>query len=94
MSYDADLSDLHRRLDDLESRLAEKEGEIAKNGPIPSYHRARIDEIYAQARATRQKLSNSKETTWASVKGEVEADWQALTASYQNWIERVDQDYR
>lgn len=94
MSYDDDLSDLHKRLDDLEARLAEKEEEIAKRGPIPSYHRARIDEIYAQARATRKKLSNSDETTWDSVKDEAEAEWEALTASYEHWIEQVDEGHR
>jgi len=94
MSYDDDLSDLHKRLDDLETRLAEKEGEIAKRGPVPAHHRARIDALYAQARATRQKLSNSEETTWDAVKDEVAADWEALTASYQHWIEQVDADYR
>lgn len=94
MSYDEDLSLLHKRLDDLEARLAQKEGEIAKRGPVPSHHRAHIDEIYAKARATRQKLSRSEETTWDSVKDEVDADWEALTASYRRWIEQVDDDYR
>ena len=93
MSYDEDLSDLQRRLDDFDSRLADKEGEIAKKGPIAPHHRERIDALYAQARATREKLNGSEESTWESVKAEVEADWVDLSASWQHWIARVDEDY-
>jgi len=53
MSHDDSPSDLHRRLDDLEKRLAEKEAEISNSGEVPAHHRERIDAIYAKARATR-----------------------------------------
>jgi len=94
MSYQEDRSALHKRLDDFETRLAEKERAIAKRGAVPPHHRERIDEIYAKARATRAKLSNSQETTWESVKDEVEADAESLAANFEDWLERVDQDYR
>jgi uncharacterized coiled-coil protein SlyX len=94
MSYEEDLSDLHKRLDDLEQRLAAKEAEIAKRGAIPPHHQKHIDEIYAKARAARDKLGRCEESTWDSVKDEVEADWLDLTASFRHWVAHVDEDYR
>jgi len=45
MSYDEDLSRLHKRLDDLERQLAEKEAAIAKAGTLSSHDRRRVEEL-------------------------------------------------
>ena len=94
MSFDEDLSQLHQRLDGLEKRLAEKESEIGRTGPVPSRHREQIDEIYAGARAIRQKLQDPEESTWEAVKHELEVDWTALTHSFEHWVNHVDEEYR
>jgi uncharacterized coiled-coil protein SlyX len=94
MSHDERHSDLHQRLDDLEKRLAEKEAEIGRTGPVPSHHREHIDEIAARARAIRQKLQKPEESTWEAVKHEAEVDWQALANAFELWVDHVDEDYR
>lgn len=93
MSYEEDLSDLHGRLDDLERRLAEKQAAIAGGGALPSRHQARIDEIYAQAKAARAKLQGSEASTWQAAKIELEADWTSLLASFQEWVAEIDEEY-
>ncbi len=93
MSFQSDLSDLNQRLDDLERRLAEKESAIAGGGAVPARHQERIDEIYAKAKASREKLHGSKESTWEAAKIELEADWASLLASFQEWIAEIDEDY-
>lgn len=94
MSHDDRMSDLHRRLDGLERRLAEKQAEISKNRAVPTRLRERIDEIYAKARATRQKLLDSELSPWDAVKHEFESDWEGLTASFEEWVERMDEEHR
>lgn len=94
MNYREELSDHHKRLDALERRLAEKEAEIAKMGTIPPHQRKRIDELYAKARASRQRLRGSEESTWSSMRHEFEADWEALSAGFRHWLKLVDEEYR
>lgn len=94
MSYDEDLSDLHKRLDDLEKRLTEKEAKIGQTESFPPHHREKIDEIYARARAIRRKLVEPEESTWEAMKHELEADWEALTHGFEHWVNHVDEEYR
>jgi len=94
MSHDENLSDLHQRLDGLEKRLAEKEAEIGRTGPIPPRHREQIDEIAARARAIRQKLRDPEESGWEAVKDEAEVDWDVLAHAFELWVDRVDEDYQ
>jgi uncharacterized coiled-coil protein SlyX len=94
MSYDEDLSRLHKRLDDLERRLAEKEAAIAKAGALSSHDRRRVEELYDKARISREKLLASERSTWDAVKHDLEADWDALSGSFDHWVEQVDARYR
>ena len=54
---------------------------------------ARIDEIYAQAKAARAKLQGSEASTWQAAKIELEADWTSLLASFQEWVAEIDEEY-
>ncbi|RMD62493.1 MAG: hypothetical protein D6826_07335 [Alphaproteobacteria bacterium] len=88
------VADLRRRLDDFEKRLAAREAQIAKTGPVPSRHRARIDEMYAKAAALREKIQGTEESTWDVMKHELKEDWEALINSFNRWIIHVDEDFQ
>jgi uncharacterized coiled-coil protein SlyX len=87
-------SDFRQRLDDLEKRLAEKGAAIARSGHIAPEHRREISEIYAKARALREKLVQPSESTWDAAKDEIEADWEILSHSFERWVGHVDAEYQ
>ena len=87
-------SDLHKRLDDLEQRIAKKKAELARSGDIPAHHEAHLEDVYAKARKVRAKLFASDESTWDAVKDELESDYLAVAAHFEDWVNRLDEDYR
>ena len=94
MSSEKMPADLHKRLDDLRDRIAEKKAEIARSGAIAVHHRARTDKIYGTARKTRQKLLASEESTWQAMKDELVSEWQALMSGFENWVSYVDENFK
>lgn len=94
MNAEERISELRRGLDELEKDLADRTADIGKSGEIPSHHRARIDEISARANAMRGKLDAAGQSTWDAMKHEVEAEWDILLHSFENWVRHVDRDYR
>jgi predicted nucleic acid-binding Zn-ribbon protein len=94
MSSEKMPPDLHKRLDDLRDRIAEKKAEIARSSAIAVHHRARTDEIYGKARKTRQKLLASEESTWQAMKDELVSEWQALMSGFENWVSHVDENFK
>ena len=92
MSHNESLSARRRHLDDLERRLKEKEAELSQIGQA-SHYRKQIDDMYAKARAMRQKLVQPGETRWDAVKDEVESDWEILSHSFERWVAHVDSEY-
>lgn len=94
MSPDKDLMDLHKRLDDLEKRLAEKEAQIGRAGPVSDHQRGHIDDIQARVHAVRGKLPASGDDQWDTAKHELEADVEALTHVFENWATHVDKEFK
>ena len=94
MSHDMSISDLRKRLDDLEERLAGRASAAEKFSQAASYHKKRIAEIHVGAAAMRKKLEGTDESNWGSVKHGLEAGLETLTKSFEHWIEHVDEDYR
>jgi uncharacterized coiled-coil protein SlyX len=92
MSNGEGFREMHRRIDDLEKRLAAKAAEIGKAGKVPPDFQERIDEMYAKAKALRQKLQREK--GWEAVKDEAEADWDILSHSFERWVSHVDAVFR
>jgi hypothetical protein len=93
MTTEQRLAALHRELDALERRLGEKESEIAAAGGVPAEHEDRIGEIRAGAGALRGKLARAEQSGWDAVKHEAEADWKALTESFDHWVGHVDAEF-
>ena len=85
MSHDESFSGMRRRLDELEERLKEKEAELSRIGQV-SHYRHQIDDMYAKAKAIRQKLVQPGESRWDAVKDEVESDWEILSHSFERWV--------
>ena len=94
MKREGGFTDVHHRLDELERRLAEKESEISGTGAGLRHHQDQIDDLYAKARALREKLVQPEETRWEAVGDEVEADWEILKHSFERWVAHVDEDFR
>ena len=92
MSQKETSSDLHQRLDDLEKRLAENEAEIKRTGFVPPHHREQIDRIAAEAGAMGRKILGAKQSTWGTMKRELDADWNTLSHSFELWVQHVDKD--
>ena len=94
MCHEESRHSLHQRLDALEKRLNKKEAEIGRAGPLPPHHREQIDKISAQANTMRKKILGTEQSTWNMVKRDLEADWDALTHSFEHWVKHVDEEYR
>lgn len=87
------ISELHKRLQQLEDELAERHDKLSKAGSLQPHHTREAEEISSQAGAMRAKLTSTKEGDWHSMKHEVEADWSSLMGSFERWVRHVDKDY-
>lgn len=93
MAEEPRITDLHKRLQQLEDELAQRRDKLSQAGALQPHHHREAEEISAQAGAIRAKLSSAKETGWDSMKHEIEADWASLMGSFGRWVRHVDRDY-
>ena len=83
------VSDLHRRLDELEDEIRR-----ARTGrTLPQEHHREAEAIHARARALRDRSSAAYGSKWEEAKHTLYEDWQSLMESATRWIESVDQSF-
>jgi len=93
MAEEARISELHKRLQQLEAEVAERHDKLSKAGSLQPHHTREAEKFSSQAGAMRAKLTSAKEGDWHSMKHEVEADWSSLMGSFERWVRHVDKDY-
>ncbi len=74
MAEEARISELHKRLQQLEDEVAERHDKLSKAGSLQPHHTREAEKISSQAGAMRAKLTSAKEGDWHSMKHEVEAE--------------------
>jgi len=87
------ISELHKRLQQLEDELAERRDKLHQAGGLEPHHHREAEEISSQAQAMRAKLSSASQAGWDPMKHEVEADWASLMGAFERWVRHVDKDY-
>ena len=93
MAEEPRISELHKRLRQLEDELAERRDRLSQAGALQPHHHREAEEISARAGAMHAKLSNARQSGWDPMKHEVEADWASLMGSFERWVRHVDKDY-
>ncbi|MBI1179724.1 MAG: hypothetical protein GC201_04145 [Alphaproteobacteria bacterium] len=89
MTTNDPAADLHKRIDDLEGRIAAVRSERGLRGQ----HEEQAEALQEEARVLRRRITGAYETTWEDVKEDLHRDWQALNHSVERWMERVETDY-
>ncbi len=87
------ITELHQRLQQLESELAERRSRLSKAGTLQPHHHREAEEISSRAGEMRTKLTTASNTGWGAMRHEVEADWASLMGSFERWVRHVDNDY-
>jgi hypothetical protein len=90
MQMDDTRAEFHRRLEALESRLAEARRHVAARQPPATEGLAEIEK---GSHALRSRLEKQGDTGWARLKDEIEADFAALIDAFDHWTRHNDSDF-
>jgi hypothetical protein len=91
-------TDLHRRFEALEKRIAEAMHRLGSRGPVPEHHRARAGEIEETRSAIRKKLAADEGVQGRpggrEAKSEIEKDLEDLRVAFERWVKHLDEEFK